>query len=46
MLVAAHMSTNLAENVKAYLNKQNVRKIYAWSDSATALYQLKDSGEY
>ena len=45
-LVATHMSANLAENVKTYLSKLSVRKIYAWLDSTIVLYWLKDSGEY
>ena len=41
------MSPNLAENVKTYLSKLIVRKIYAWlDDRTTILHWLKDSGEY
>ena len=29
-VVVAHMSANLAENVKTCLNKLSVRKVYAW----------------
>ena len=45
-LVAAHISANLAKNVKNCLNKLSVRKIYAWSDSTTVLHWLQDNGEY
>ena len=44
-LVAAHMTGNLAENVKTCLNKLIVRKIYAWSKSSSVLDWLKDHGE-
>ena len=36
-LVSAHMSPNLAENVKTYLSKLIVRKIYAWLDDRTTI---------
>ena len=45
-LVAAHMTGNLAENVKICLNKLIVRKIYAWSESSSVLDWLKGNGEY
>ena len=45
-LVAAHISANLAENVRACLNKLSVREVYAWSDSTTVLHWVKDNREY
>ena len=45
-LVAAHMSANLAENIKICLSKLNIREIYPWSDSTTVLHWLKDNGEH
>ena len=45
-LVAAHVSENLAENLKTCLNKLSVRKMYPWLHSTTVLYWLKDNGEY
>ena len=44
-LVATYISTNLAENAKACLNKQWGRKIYAWLDSTTVLLWIK-IGDY
>ena len=45
-LIAAKMSPNLAQNIKNVLNNQNVRNVYAWSDSTVALNWLKYKGEY
>ena len=44
-LIAAQMSANLSQNIKNYLNNQNVRNVYAWSDSTVVLYWLKDQRE-
>ena len=45
-LIAAHMSSNLARNLKCSLSKFNIREVYAWSDSTVTLHWLKDNGEY
>ena len=45
-LIAAHMSSNLAENIKNALSSQNIRKFTAWSDSTVVLQWLRDLGEY
>ena len=45
-LGAAFVSANLAENVKTFLIKLNVRKMYTWSDSPTVLNWLNENGEY
>ena len=45
-LVSAHMSANLAQNIKTSLSKLNLRKFYCWTDSTVVLHWLKDNGEY
>ena len=41
------MSVTLAENVKLiFLYKLSIRKMYAWSDSATVLHWLNDYRGY
>ena len=45
-LIAVHMSSNLAGNLKCSLRKFNIREVYAWSDSTVILNWLKDNGDY
>ena len=45
-LIAVQMSANLSQNIKNALNNQNVRNIYAWSDSTVVLHRLKNKREY
>ena len=45
-LIAAHMSSNLAGNLKCSLSKFNIRDVYAWSDSTVTLHWSKDNREY
>ena len=45
-LIAAHIFSNLAGNLKCSLRKFNIREVYAWSDSTVNLHLLKDNGEY
>ena len=42
-LLAAHMSANIAENLKFCLNELSERKIYLWSDTTPVLHWLKDN---
>ena len=43
-LIAAHMATNLAANIKEALPSQNIRSLTCWTDSTVALQRLKDKG--
>ena len=45
-LVACHMATNLATNVKEALEGYPVDHAYCWSDSAVALHWIRGEGEY
>ena len=45
-LIAAQMTSNLANNIKNALVSQNIRNFVAWSDSTVVLHWLRDSGEY
>ena len=38
-LVSAHMASNLIENVKAALNRSNIRSVTGWTDSKTVFLQ-------
>ena len=40
-LVAAHMTANVADNVKTTLQGYPVKKVYGWLDSSVALYWIK-----
>ena len=44
-LIVTQMSANLSQNIKNALSNQNVRNLYAWSDSTVVLYWLKDKRE-
>ena len=43
-LIAAHMATNLAANIKEALPSQNIRSVTCWTDSTVVLPWLKDKG--
>ena len=43
-LIAVHMASNLAENIK--LTNYNIRNIHGWNDSTVALHWLKEEGAY
>ena len=43
-LIAAHMATNSAANIKEALPSQNIRSLTCWTDSTVALQRLKDKG--
>ena len=45
-LIAAHMATNLAANIKEALPSQNIRSVTCWTDSTAVLQWLKDKGRY
>ena len=45
-LIAAHIVSNLAGNLKCSLRKFNTREVYALSDSTVNLHLLKDNGEF
>ena len=45
-LIAAHMATNLAANIKEALPSQNIRSLTCWTDSTAVLQWLKDKGRY
>ena len=45
-LIAAHMATNLAANIKEALPSQNIRSVTCWTDSTVVLPWLKDKGRY
>ena len=45
-LVAAHMATNLAANIREALPSQNIRSVTCWTDSTVVLQWLKDKGRY
>ena len=45
-LVACHMATNLANNVKEALEGYPVVQVYCWSDSTVALHWIRGEGDY
>ena len=45
-LIAAHMATNLAANIKEALPSQNISSVTCWTDSTVVLQWLKDEGRY
>ena len=45
-LVASHMATNLANNVKEALEGCPVDQVYCWSDSTVALHWIRGEGDY
>ena len=45
-LVACHMATNLANNVKEALEGYPVDQVYCWSDSTVALHWIGGEGDY
>ena len=45
-LVACHMATNLANNVKEALEGYPVVHVYGWSDSTVALHWIGGEGDY
>ncbi|KAL9957559.1 hypothetical protein ACROYT_G039201, partial [Oculina patagonica] len=45
-LVACHMATNLATNVKEALEGYPVDQVYCWSDSTVALHWIRGGGDY
>ena len=45
-LIAAHMATNLAVNIKEALPSQNIRSATYWTDNIVILQWLKDKGCY
>ena len=45
-LIAAHIATNLAANIKEASPSQNIRSVTCWTDSTVVLQWLKDKGRY
>ena len=45
-LVACHMATNMATNVREALEGYPVDQVYCWSDSTVALHWIRGEGEY
>ena len=45
-LVACHMATNMATNVREALEGYPVDQVYCWSDSTVALHWISGEGEY
>ena len=45
-LVAGHMATNLAHNVKESLQGLPVTSVHCWLDSSVALHWIKGGGDY
>ena len=45
-LVACHMATNLANNVKEALEGYPVDQVYCWSDSTVVLHWIRGEGDY
>ena len=45
-LVACHMTTNMATNVRETLEGYPVDQVYCWSDSRVALHWIRGEGEY
>eukprot|EP00794_Sanderia_malayensis_P007573 gene7573-biopygen6100 len=45
-LVAAHMASNLVNNVREALRGYPVEDIYGWLDSTVALYWIRNKGSY
>ena len=45
-LIAAHMATNLAANIREALPSQNIRSVTCWTDSTVVLQSLNDKGHY
>ena len=45
-LVAAHMATNLVDNVRNALEGCAVRSVYGWTDSMVALHWISGKGNY
>ena len=45
-LIAVHMASNLAENIKSTLTNYNIRDIHGWTDSTVVLHWLKGKGDY
>ena len=45
-LIAAHMATNLAANIKEALPRQNLGSVTCWTDNTVVLQWLKDKGLY
>ena len=41
-LIAAHMATNLAANIREALPSQNIRSVTCWTDSTVVLQWLND----
>ena len=45
-LVAAHMTANLADNIKTALTNLNFRNVFGWTDSTVVLHWLEKNGNY
>ena len=45
-LVACHMATNMATNVREALEGYPVDQVYCWSDSTVALHWIRGEAEY
>ena len=45
-LIAAHVATNLAANIKEALPSQNIRSVTCWTDSTVVLHWLKDKWDF
>ena len=45
-LLAVHMASNLAENIKSALSNYNIRDIHGWTDSIVVLHWLKGKRDY
>ena len=45
-LIAAHMATNLAFNIREALPSQNIRSVTCWTDSTVVPQWLNDKGRY
>ena len=40
-LIAVHMASNLAENIKSVLTNYNIRDIYGWTNGKVVLHWLR-----
>ena len=46
VLLATHMTANVATNLKAALKDFNIRSVAGWTDSIVGLHWLRDQGNY
>ena len=45
-LVATHMASNLAGNIKTALTNLNIGNVFGWTDSTVVLHWLEKNGNY